>query len=363
MTLAERSTPARRRVLLASDRDDRSVDLAAILENIGEVEQISMLDMPDSPADRYVGVVVDIDLTSVNSVQAVRRKLTSKTYQALPRLFVLADGVHRESTQAWSLGATDTIRWPFDPDTILQRVRASFPETAEDATSSAQALDAGVAAANAVMVKIFEKLPAGVPLTLDDVMQAETKILKALRRTSLREWLMAINKHHARSYRHCLLVTGYAVAFAQHLNMREDDQRRLARAALIHDVGKAYIPLAILDKRDELTPREEIELSKHTQIGFDVLKGHGDFPREMLDVVLHHHEMLDGSGYPDGLRGEEISDLVRMITVTDIFAMLVEERVDSPPMSNADAYTIMENLTGKIDMDLVHAFRPVALGA
>ncbi len=362
MTLAER-TPARRRVLLASDRDDRSEDLAAILGNLGEVDQISTQDMPDSPAGRYAGVVVDIDLMAMDSVQAVRRKLTARTYQALPRLFVLGDGVRLESIQAWSLGATDTIRWPFDAEDILQRVRASFPDTAEDATTSGQALNAGVAAATSVMVKIFERLSAGTPLTLDDVMQSELKIIKALRRTSLREWLIAVGKHHQRSYRHCLLVTGYAVAFAQHLGMREDDQRRLARAALIHDVGKAYIPLAILDKKDALTPREEIELSKHTQIGFDVLKGHGEFPREMLDIVLHHHEMLDGSGYPDGLKGEEIADLVRMITVTDMFAMLVEDRPDSPPMTNAAAFTVMESLTGKLDMDMVRAFRPVAHGA
>lgn len=362
MTLIER-TPARRRVLLASDREDRSDDLAAILQNVGDVEQISTLEIPDRPADRYAGIVVDIDLTSINSVQAIRRKLTSRTYQALPRLFVLADSLHRESTQAWSLGATDTIRWPFDSDAILQRVRAAFPESAQDARSSAEILHAGVAAATSVLTKIFERLPAGVPLTLDDVMSAEGKILKALRRTSLREWLIAVNKHHARSYRHCLLVTGYAVAFAQHLGMREDDQRRLARAALIHDVGKAYIPLAILDKCDALTAREEIELSKHTQIGFDVLKSHGDFPREMLDVVLHHHEMLDGSGYPDGLKDEAIPDLVRMITIIDIFAMLVEERPDSPPMSNATALATMQTLSGKLDMHLLQAFRPVVLGA
>ncbi len=362
MGLAQRM-PARRRVLLASDRPDLSDDLASILQNVGDVDQISTQDIPDNPADNYVGVVVDIDLSSVGSVQAIRRKLTHKTYQALPRLFVLAEGMHRESTQAWSLGATDTIRWPFDSDTILQRVRASFPDAAEDATSSAEALKAGVSAATAVMVKIFEKLPAGEPLTLDDVMRAETRILKALKRTSIREWLMAVNKHHARSYRHCLLVTGYAVAFAQHLNMREDDQRRLVRAALIHDVGKAYIPLSILNKTEALTPREEIELSKHAQIGYDVLKSHSDFPREMLDVVLHHHEMLDGSGYPDGLKGEEISDLVRMITIADIFAMLVEDRLDSPPMSPASAFAVMEGLKGKIDMHLLYAFRPVAFGS
>ncbi len=93
------------------------------------------------------------------------------------------------------------------------------------------------------MVKIFEKLPAGIPLAFNDIMRAENQILKAIKHSSLREWLTAVGRHHSDTYRHCLFVTGFAVAFAQHLGMRDDDQRRLARAALLHDVGKAFIPV------------------------------------------------------------------------------------------------------------------------
>ena len=106
-----------------------------------------------------------------------------------------------------------------------------------------------------MIVKIFEKLPAGDPLKLSDVIAAENKILKAIKHCSLREWLTAVGCHHTDTYRHCLFVTGFAVAFAQHLGMREDDQRRLARAALLHDVGKAFIPVALLDKPGELDGR------------------------------------------------------------------------------------------------------------
>jgi len=360
MTLAY-SSAARRRVLLASDRADRSEDLTAILMNAGEVERITTAEMPDDPQS-YAGIVIDIDLSSVPSVQTVRRKLTGKAYQGMPRLFVLSDSLHREATQAWSLGATDTIRWPFDPKTILQRLALSFPQTEEE-TSASIVLSEGVSAAQDVMVRMFEKLPAGEPLSYNHVVRAEDKILRALRRSGLREWLIAINKHHIRSYRHTLFVTGYAVAFAQHLGMRNEDQRRLARAALIHDVGKAYVPLAILDKTEALTSEEEAAFAKHVEIGHEVLKAHGDFPPEMLDVVLHHHELLDGTGYPQKLRGDQISDIVRMITIIDIFAMLVEDRADSPPMSHEDAIAVMERMHTQIDQPLLQAFRPVALGA
>ena len=152
------------------------------------------------------------------------------------------------------------------------------------------------------MVKIFEKLPAGVPLTFSDVVEAENKILKAIKHSSLREWLTTVGCHHTDSYRHCLFVTGFAVAFAQHLGMREDDQRRLTRAALLHDVGKAFIPVAILDKPGKLTDEEMDEIRQHPRRGYDALAAQGGFPPEMLDVVLHHHEFLDGTGYPNGLQ-------------------------------------------------------------
>ena len=247
---------------------------------------------------------------------------------------------------------------------ILQRIRAAFPDTSRfDATASGKALNRGIAAAQAVMVKIFEKLPAGVPLTIADIVEAENKILKAIKQTSLREWLETVGRHHADSYRHCLFVTGYAVAFAQHLGMREDDQRRLVRAALLHDVGMAFVPVAILDKPGPLADEEIRVMRMHPRLGFDALAAQGGFPPEMLDVVLHHHELLDGTGYPNGLRGNQISDIVRLTTIVDIHSALVEKRAYRLPFTHAKAFAIMEGMDGKLDQHLLQAFRPVALGS
>ena len=154
----------------------------------------------------------------------------------------------------------------------------------------------------------------------------------------MREWLTTVGCHHTGSYRHCLFVTGFAVAFAQHLGMREDDQRRLARAALLHDVGKAFIPVAILDKPGPLTLEEMEEMRQHPRRGYDALAAQGGFPPEMLDVVLHHHEFLDGTGYPDGLNGKQISDIVRLTTIVDIYAALVEKRAYRLQFTHARAF-------------------------
>ena len=363
MIASANKTSSKRRLLLASDRSDQSSELASILRSVGEVDTISTAEIPDMPAVGLSGIVVDINLRSAESVQLVRNKLQAEAYREVPRLFVLSDALHHATMQAWALGATDTIARPFDARGILQRIRAAFPDNESyDATARGKALNRGVEAAHAVMVKIFEKLPAGEPLKFSDVVAAENKILKAMRHSSLREWLTTVGCHHTDSYRHCLFVTGFAVAFAQHLGMREDDQRRLARAALLHDVGKAFIPVAILDKPNELTEEEMMQMREHPRRGYEALAAQGGFPPEMLDVVLHHHEFLDGTGYPNGLVGSQISDIVRITTIVDIYSALVEKRAYRLQFTHNKAYALMEEMGSRLDQQLLQAFRPVALG-
>ena len=363
MSALPNKIPTRRRLLLASDRSDQSSELARILQAVGQVDTIATSAIPESPARDLSGIVVDINLRSAESVQLVRNKLRAEAYRQMPRLFVLADALHHGSMQAWALGATDTIARPFDAQGILQRIRAAFPDTESyDATDRGKTLNRGVEAAHGVLVKIFQRIPAGEPLKFSDIVEAENKVLKAIKHSSLRDWLTTVGCHHTDSYRHCLFVTGFAVAFAQHLGMREDDQRRLVRAALLHDVGKAFIPVEVLDKPDPLTLEEMELMRQHPRRGFDALTAQGGFPPEMLDVILHHHELLDGTGYPDGLSGKEISDIVRLTTIVDIYAALVEKRAYRLQFTHAKAFAMMEEMGDKLDQHLLHAFRPVAFG-
>ena len=103
-------------------------------------------------------------------------------------------------------------------------------------------------------------------------------------------------------------------------------------------------------------------MREHPRRGFDVLAAQGGFPPEMLDVVLHHHEFLDGSGYPNGLRGNQISDIVRLTTIVDIYAALVEKRAYRMQFTHAKAFAMMEKMGDKLDPHLLQAFRPIAFG-
>src|ERR1700721_829251 len=176
MTTQANPSPSKRRLLLASDRSDQSSELASILKSVGEVDTIPTSEIPDAPAGHFSGIVVDINLRSAESVQLVRNKLRAEAYRSIPRLFVIADALHHGSMQAWALGATDTIARPFDAQGILQRIHAAFPDThAYDATDRGKALNRGVAAAHDVIVKIFQKLPAGFPLSFDEFVKPKNK--------------------------------------------------------------------------------------------------------------------------------------------------------------------------------------------
>jgi putative nucleotidyltransferase with HDIG domain len=210
---------------------------------------------------------------------------------------------------------------------------------------------------------MFSAVRGGKQLKLSDAQNATSEIINSIQENGLGLWLDDVRRYHEGTFQHCLLVTGVAVGFAMHIRFPNADVKRLGLAATLHDIGKAGIPLSILDKPGRLDPIEEEVMRRHPVLGCELLKGLPGISPEILDGVRHHHEYLDGSGYPDGLRGTEISDLVRLLTISDIFAALIESRPYRPAMPRQEAYNILCAMDGKLEGSLVKAFGNVALSA
>jgi putative nucleotidyltransferase with HDIG domain len=213
----------------------------------------------------------------------------------------------------------------------------------------------------ASLAAMFSVVTNGQQIDVADARQAAGRICDAIAEDGFSDWLETVRRHHEGTYQHCLLVTGTAAAFGLSLGLAKTDMERLYSAAMFHDVGKAQIPLAVLDKPGRLDDQERALIETHPAIGYDALKGTPGMSPDILDAVRHHHEYLDGSGYPDGLGAASISDLVRILTISDIFAALIENRAYKPPMPRAHAYEILRGMRGKLEMPLVAAFRDVAL--
>ena len=124
---------------------------------------------------------------------------------------------------------------------------------------------------------------------------------------------------------HCQRLAQYAFALGQALGLNDDDLSALARGGYLHDVGKIGIPDGVLLKPGPLTP-DEYELIKQHPIVGERLCGELRSLRNVRPIVRHHHERLDGSGYPDGLSGDAIPLLAQITSIVDVFDALTTER-------------------------------------
>jgi putative two-component system response regulator len=124
---------------------------------------------------------------------------------------------------------------------------------------------------------------------------------------------------------HCDRLSKYSVALGEKLGLPQDVRVALRRGGLIHDIGKLAVPEGILLKPGPLTPEERKVMEQHTVIGERICAPLRSF-RSVLPIIRHHHEKQDGSGYPDGLKGEKIPLTARILQVTDIYDALTTDR-------------------------------------
>jgi diguanylate cyclase (GGDEF)-like protein/putative nucleotidyltransferase with HDIG domain len=160
--------------------------------------------------------------------------------------------------------------------------------------------------------------------------------------------------HYTRA--HCESTAEYAVMLAQEIGLSPSAQRTLRLGALLHDVGKICIPDDILRKPGQLTSEEFAVIKHHVSIAEHLIV---DVPNaeEVREIARHHHERFDGSGYPDGLQGEEIPHLARILAVGDAFSAMTLDRPHRKGLPGEEAYAELQRVAGaQLDPDLVQAF-------
>ena len=348
-------------IFLLTDAPARGARLAQGLKAFVPCTMIDLLE-PGSgtmgPEPETVRAIIsDVSFGRSSTIGALRRHLDRFGAARPPYFCLLHEDTARGRAQALALGATRTL--PAHQVTALLS-KALGKAGVPLAEAAAQAvIGRKFARADAAMTQVFEIGRSGGTLSPQVTAVAAECIEDALRHSDIRTWLDIVWGFDDATHQHCLLVAGLAAAFGAHLGLSRSDCHRLTQAALLHDVGKSRIPLAVLNKPGPLDADEIVVMREHPAIGHAMLLGHG-YTETMLAVVRSHHEFLDGSGYPDGLRGTAIPDLVRLVTVCDVFGALIERRPYRNPMPGADAYAVLEGMAGKLDMDLVRAFRPLA---
>ncbi|AYD02312.1 HD domain-containing phosphohydrolase [Neorhizobium sp. NCHU2750] len=155
------------------------------------------------------------------------------------------------------------------------------------------------------------------------------------------------------SYMHSISVAGLMTEMAARLELDDDLIDEIGRAGILHDLGKLLIPNAILNKPGKLNAAEMRMMRSHPEIGYRHMKKLGGVSDLILDVCRLHHEALDGSGYPLGLKDEQIGIAVRICTVCDVFDALTSVRSYKGAWSASDALTWMYDRPNLFDRKLV----------
>ncbi|TYO65024.1 HD domain-containing protein [Bradyrhizobium hipponense] len=351
---------ARAFVHVLADSSDKLSSVCSILERNFAVAG-ERLDAQAKLSQVPFAVVIRADLRDVNNIAAIKKR-AAKLAKAQKRIFLVEYSSHVSVSQAYALGATLVLPGTVDRIKLLAALTdPAAPAAASSSTTPQPQPENAVETAATAIASMFTAVTLGEPLDVDGTKEAGRKIADRISEHGLSEWLTTVRRHHEGTYQHCLLVTGVAIDFGLSLGVRRTDLERLYSAAMFHDIGKAQIPLAILDKPGRLDADERAMIETHPAAGYAFLKDREKISPEILDAVRHHHEYLDGSGYPDGLCGESINDIVRILTISDIFAALIEHRHYKPTMPRREAYNILCGMTGKLEKALVIAFKQVAL--
>jgi HD-GYP domain-containing protein (c-di-GMP phosphodiesterase class II) len=158
------------------------------------------------------------------------------------------------------------------------------------------------------------------------------------------------------SYMHSVAVCALMVALGRQLGMDEARCRQAGMAGLLHDVGKALMPLEVLAKPGKLTDEEWQIMRSHPERGYALLQEGGSSDAEAMDVALHHHERIDGGGYPHGLKADAITELARMGAICDVYDAVTSNRPYKAGWDPAESIARMASWKGHFDGKLFGAF-------
>ena len=334
-------------MLILTDRAKGGVAIHDYLTR-GRRCQIVPLHQAQTQPEKHPIIVCDVDIGNMTSVRLLRAALKRHRVEAdIPVLFLTRDPGHHTAALAISLEATELVYCNDRPEAIhatVERLISAYQGANKGAARPSQATQARAADAKSALANCFDAARRGQPVSMADMDRGASAVLGAIKQAKIRSWLDVVWQFDEITYQHCLLVTGLCAAFSVKWGLTPNDQQVLLQAALLHDVGKARVPPAILNKPGPLTKSEMDVMRTHPALGHAMLAGQRGASPVILDVILHHHEYLDGTGYPDRLQGRQISDYVRIVTICDIYAAVIERRPYKAPMAPPQALAVLTGL-------------------
>jgi len=256
----------------------------------------------------------------------------------------------QDSSGAVAIGITELL-----VDEAVRFTNASIvPTSLDEELVTAQKL---CAQSKAAVVEMFSHARMGHAIELEHINELIEDISRSIsRHPNAFISLVRLKSSDEYTYMHSVAVCALMIAVAYQLNFSDELIQRAGLAGLLHDVGKMAVPGSILNKPGKLTADEYEVVRKHPQLGADMLQASEQVCDLVMDVCLHHHEKIDGSGYPHQLAGEKISLFARMAAVCDVYDAITSDRSYNEGWDPAIAIQRMSEWDGHFDRRVFQAF-------
>ena len=240
-------------------------------------------------------------------------------------------------------------------DTVIMNVNDIHDESAEQTIKKGKQLHESTCD---YVDGIFKTLNKGGKLDIDSVKIVVSELVETIiTNPDTMIWLSHLKDKDEYTAIHSVNVCILSLTFGRMIGLSESELNILGLGALLFDIGKSKIPGDILKKTDSLSENEYLLVKAHAFLGYAILDENKNIPLETLEIILNHHERLDGSGYPNCRRAEEISKLTRIVSIVDAFDAMTSDRCYKDAFQPQHALNEIYNMApDKFDQDLVEGF-------
>ena len=240
-------------------------------------------------------ILLDINMPEISGFEVMKSLQADERWRKIPAIFLTADRSVETEIECFRVGAFDFISKPFEPQIMMSRIKSSI-ELDGYRKDLQRRLDE--------KTKEMERITIQAIMTVANTVDAKDDYTKG----------------------HSMRVAAYSEILAQRLGWSEEDIQNIYYVAMLHDVGKIGVPDAVLNKPFKLTDLEFRLIKGHTIMGAEILKDFKMFPNVSIGAK-YHHERYDGKGYPEGLKGESIPLVARVIGLVDSYDAMTSNRV------------------------------------
>ena len=257
-------------------------------------------------------VLLDVRMPGMDGYETCRRLKAQPESADIPVIFISALNDSEDKLEAFAVGAVDYVSKPFQSAEVLARVRAQM-----QLRHMQQRLE-----------HLVDERTAELQVTCVSLEQSRSQYRRMLEQT-IQAIALTIEKRDPYTAGHQVRVSQLATAIATDMGLAADMLDGLRLGGMIHDIGKIYLPAEILSRPGRLTDPEFALVKTHSAVGADIV-ANVDFPWPVRQMILQHHERLDGSGYPNGERGAAILLEARILAVADVVEAMASHRPYRP---------------------------------